>query len=42
MSEDHPNYSVVDIIHNTKESPGDKKRLAVPQTPVENHQLTLK
>ena len=26
---------------NTEKSPGDLRRLAVTQTPVENHQLTL-
>ena len=29
------------MILNTEESPGDMKRLDVPQTPVENNQLTL-
>ena len=38
---DHPNYSIVEINQNTKESPGDLKRLAVIQTSVEDHQLTL-
>ena len=38
---DHPNYSIVEIGQNTKKSPGDLRRLAVTQTPVENHQLTL-
>ena len=41
MSWDHTNYSIVGIVHNTNKSPGDFKRLAVTQTPVENHQLTL-
>ena len=39
--EDRPNYSIVEINHNTEKSPGDLRRLAVTQTPVENHQLTL-
>ena len=36
-SGDHPNYSIIKIGQNTKKSPGDLKRLAVTQTPVENH-----
>ena len=40
-SGDHPNYSIVEIGQNTKKSPGNLGRLAVTQTPVENHQLTL-
>ena len=40
-SEDHPNYSIVEIGQNTTKSPGDLRRFAVTQTPVENHQLTL-
>ena len=36
-SGDHPNYS----INNTETSPGDLRRLAVTQTSVEDHQLTL-
>ena len=38
---DHPNSSIVEIGQNTEKSPGDVKRLAVTQTPVENYQLTL-
>ena len=38
---DHPNYCIAEIDQNTKTSPGDFRRLAVTQTPVENHQLTL-
>ena len=41
MSQDHPNYSIVKIDQNTEKSPGDLRRLAVTQTPVKNHQLTL-
>ena len=37
----YPNYSIVEIGQNTEKSPGDLKRLAVAQTPEENHQLTL-
>ena len=40
-SGDHPNYSIVEIGQNTKKSPGDLRRLAVTQTPVENHHLAL-
>ena len=39
-SGDHLNYTIVEISQNTKESPGDLRRLAVTQTPVENNQLT--
>ena len=38
---DCPKYSIIEIGQNTGKSPGDKRRLAVTQTPVENHQLTL-
>ena len=38
---DHPDYSIVEISQNTKKSAGDLRRLAVSQTPVENHQLRL-
>ena len=40
-SQDHPNYSIVEISQNIEKNPGDLRRLAVTQTPVENHQLTL-
>ena len=40
MSGDHPNYSIFEIGQNTTKSPGDFRKLAVTQTPVENHQLT--
>ena len=40
-SGDHPNYSIDEIGQNTKKSPGDWRRLAVTQTPVENNQLML-
>ena len=47
MNGDYPNYSIGEFGQNTKKSPGDLKRLAVIQTPVENHlqmlvQKTLK
>ena len=40
-SGDHPNYSIVEIGQNTEKSPGYLRRLAVTQTPVRNHWLTL-
>ena len=40
-SGDHPNYSIFEIDQNTKKNPEDLSRLAVTQTPVENHQPTL-
>ena len=38
---DHPNYSIVEIGQNTEKSPGDLRRVAITQTPLKNHQLTL-
>ena len=38
---DHPNYSTFDNGRNTEKSPGDLRGLAVHQTPVNDHQLTL-
>ena len=38
---DHPNYSIVEIGQNTEECPSDLRRLAITQTPVKDHQLTL-
>ena len=35
------NYSIVVISQKTEKTPGDLKRLAITQTPVKNHQLTL-
>ena len=40
-SGDHPNDSIIEDGQNTEKSPGDLRRLAVTQTPVNNHQLTL-
>ena len=40
-SGDYSNCSSVEIGQNTVKSPGDLRRLAVTQTPVENHQLKL-
>ena len=39
--EDHPNYSMVEIGQDDEKNPGDLRRLAVTQTPVENYQLRL-
>ena len=36
---DGPNYYIIENDMNTEKSPGDLRRLAVTQTPVENHQL---
>ena len=38
---DFANDSIAEIGQNTKKNPGDSRRFAVTQTPVENHQLTL-
>ena len=38
---DHPKYCIIEIGPNTKKSPGGSRRLAVSQTPVKIHQLTL-
>ena len=40
-NEDHSNNSIIEIGQNTKKSPGNLRKLAVTQTRVENHQLTL-
>ena len=40
-SRDYPDYSIIRIGQNIEKSPGDLRRLAVTQTPVRNHQLTL-
>ena len=41
-SGDHPNYYIIENGQNTDKNPRDLRRLAVTQTPVKNHQLTLK
>ena len=41
VSGDHSNYSIVKIVQNTEKSPGNLRRLAVTQTPVKEHLLTL-
>ena len=38
---DYPNDSIVENSQNPETSPGDVMRLAVTQTSVKNHQLTL-
>ena len=40
-SEDHPNNSTIEDGQNTEKSPGDLKRLAVTQSLLKYHQLTL-
>ena len=40
-SGDHSNYSIVEIGQNTKKSPGDLRRLAICQTLVRNHRITV-
>ena len=40
-SGDHPNYCIIEINQNTEKSPGDLRKLAVNQTPMKDHQLTL-
>ena len=40
-SGDHPNFCVIEIGQNTEKSPGDLRKVAVAQTPVKDHQLTL-
>ena len=37
----HPNDSIIEIDQNTEKSPGDLRRLAVIQTSVKVHWLTL-
>ena len=37
----HPNDSIIENDQNTKKSPGDLRRLAVTQTLMKDHQLTL-
>ena len=41
ISRDYPNSSSVEIGQNTEKSPGDLRRLAVTQTSVKDHQITL-
>ena len=41
MSGDHLKYYIIENGQNTEKSPGDLRRLAVTQTTVKDHQLTL-
>ena len=38
---DHLDYSIIKIGTNTKKSPGVLRRLAIAQTPVKDHLITL-
>ena len=38
---DHSDYYFIENGDNTEKSPGDLRRLAVTQSPVKDHQLTL-
>ena len=40
-SGNHPDYCNIEIGHYTEKNPVDLRRLAVTQTPVKDHQLTL-
>ena len=40
-SGDYLDYSILMIGKNTEKNPGNLRRLAITQTPVETHQLTL-
>ena len=40
-SGDRPEYSIIKIGQESEKSPGELRRLAVTQTSVKNHQLTL-
>ena len=40
-SVNHPNDSIIENVQNTEKSPGDLRTLAVTQTPMKDHQLTL-
>ena len=41
LSGDHPDYSIIKTGQNIEKSPGDLRRLAIPQIPGKAHQLTL-
>ena len=41
ISENHRDYSIVEIGQNTEKSPGDLRRFFDTQTPVKGLQLTL-
>ena len=38
---DYPNNRIIENGQNTEKSPGNSRRIAVTQTPVKKHQLTL-
>ena len=40
-SGDHPNYCIFEIGQNTEKSPGDLRRIVVPQTPVWHTQTPM-
>ena len=40
-SGDQSNYYSIEIGQNTEKSPDDLRRVAVTQTPIKDHQLTL-
>ena len=40
-SRDNPNYRIIKTSQNTEKNPEDLRRLAVNQTQVKNHPLTL-
>ena len=40
-SGDHPKNSIIESGQNTEKSPGDLRRLAITQSPVKDHLLTL-
>ena len=41
QGKDCPNYSIAEVGQNTNKNPRDLMILAITQTPVKNHQLTL-
>ena len=41
IGRDYPNDSTAENGQNSEMRPGDSRRLAITQTPVKNHQLTL-
>ena len=41
VSGNYPNYSIIENGQNTEKSTGNLRKLAVAQTPVKDHQLTL-
>ena len=38
---DHSEYGIIKLSQNTEKSPGHLRKLAVSQTPIKYHQLTL-